>query len=155
MGSTRVSGRSPEKEMATHSSILAWEIPPTEDPGGLQSMGSQKESDMTQLLSNKKTTDTLIRWTMLSYNLPFLSTSTVPYMYFLVINIHLQHLSLSEPAHSKPPFTNGKWSAYCTPGSVLNVFYVSPHLILKIREQIWFIITPILQLRKMRLKETA
>ena len=30
-----------EKEMITHSSILAWEIPWTEDPGGLQSMGSQ------------------------------------------------------------------------------------------------------------------
>ena len=35
-----------EKEMATHSSILAWRIPRTEDPGGLQSMGLQ-ESDMT------------------------------------------------------------------------------------------------------------
>ena len=31
-----------EKEMATHSRILAWRIPWTEDPGGLQSMGSQK-----------------------------------------------------------------------------------------------------------------
>ena len=31
-----------EKEMATHSSILAWRIPWTEEPGGLQSMGSQK-----------------------------------------------------------------------------------------------------------------
>ena len=31
-----------EKEMATHSSILAWEIPWTEDPGGLQAMGSQR-----------------------------------------------------------------------------------------------------------------
>ena len=31
-----------EKEMATHSSILAWEIPWTEEPGGLQSMVSQK-----------------------------------------------------------------------------------------------------------------
>ena len=31
-----------EKEMATHSSILAWEIPSTEEPGGLQSMGSQR-----------------------------------------------------------------------------------------------------------------
>jgi len=29
-----------EKEMATCSSILAWKIPKTEDPGGLQSMGS-------------------------------------------------------------------------------------------------------------------
>ena len=31
-----------EKEMATHSSILAWEIPGTEEPGGLQSIGSQR-----------------------------------------------------------------------------------------------------------------
>ena len=34
--------------MATHSSILAWRIPWTEAPGGLQSMGSQKESDKTE-----------------------------------------------------------------------------------------------------------
>ena len=31
-----------EKEMATHSSILAWKIPWTEEPDGLQSMGSQR-----------------------------------------------------------------------------------------------------------------
>ena len=31
-----------EKEMATHSSVLAWEIPWTEELGGLLSMGSQK-----------------------------------------------------------------------------------------------------------------
>ena len=31
-----------QKRMATHSSILAWKIPWTEEPGGLQSMGSQK-----------------------------------------------------------------------------------------------------------------
>ena len=31
-----------EKGMATHSSILAWEIPGTEEPGGLQSMASQR-----------------------------------------------------------------------------------------------------------------
>ena len=36
------SGDSLEKEMATHSSILAKEIPWSEKPGGLQSMGSQK-----------------------------------------------------------------------------------------------------------------
>ena len=35
-----------KKEMAIHSSILAWRIPWTEEPGGLQSMGS-KESDTT------------------------------------------------------------------------------------------------------------
>ena len=31
-----------EKEMATHSSILAWKIPWTEEPGRLRSMGSQR-----------------------------------------------------------------------------------------------------------------
>ena len=31
-----------EKEIATHSSVLAWEIPWTKEPGGLQSMGLQK-----------------------------------------------------------------------------------------------------------------
>ena len=36
-----------EERMATHSSILAWRIPWTEEPGGLQSMGC-KESDMTE-----------------------------------------------------------------------------------------------------------
>ena len=35
------SGRSLEENMATHSSILSWKIPWTEEPGGLQSIGSQ------------------------------------------------------------------------------------------------------------------
>ena len=35
-------GRFPGGGNATHSSILAWEIPWTEEPGGLQSMGSQR-----------------------------------------------------------------------------------------------------------------
>ena len=36
-----------EKEMATHSSILAWEIPWIEEPGRLQFMGLQKELETT------------------------------------------------------------------------------------------------------------
>ena len=39
-----------EKKMATHSSILAWEIPWTEEPGGLQSTG-HKELDSTKQLT--------------------------------------------------------------------------------------------------------
>ena len=35
-------GRSPEEEMATHSSIPAWKIPRTEKPGRLQSVGLQR-----------------------------------------------------------------------------------------------------------------
>ena len=41
-GSIPGSGRSLEKEMATLSSSLAWKIPWTEEPGGLQSMGLQR-----------------------------------------------------------------------------------------------------------------
>ena len=33
---------SPEEEMAAHYNVLAWRIPWTDEPGGLQSMGSQK-----------------------------------------------------------------------------------------------------------------
>ena len=36
-----------EKEMATHSSTLAWEIPWTEEPGELQSMGSQSQTRLS------------------------------------------------------------------------------------------------------------
>ena len=38
-----------KEEMATRSSILAWRIPWTEEPGGLQSMGSQKSNTTEQL----------------------------------------------------------------------------------------------------------
>ena len=41
-----------EKEMATHSCVLAWKIPWTEELGRLQSMGSQ-ESDMTEELNQQ------------------------------------------------------------------------------------------------------
>ena len=40
--------------MATHSGILAWKIPRTEEPGGLQLWG-HKESEMTQQLKQKTT----------------------------------------------------------------------------------------------------
>ena len=36
-----------EKEMATHSNILAWRIAWTEEPGGLQSMGSQSRTQLS------------------------------------------------------------------------------------------------------------
>ena len=38
-----------EKEMATHSSILAWKIPWTEEAGRLQSMGSQSQTGLSDL----------------------------------------------------------------------------------------------------------
>ena len=44
-GSMPGSGRSLEKGMATHFSILTWRIPWTEEPGGLQFTGSQRVRD--------------------------------------------------------------------------------------------------------------
>ena len=38
-----------EKEMANHASILAWRIPWTKEPGGLQSMGSQSRARLSDL----------------------------------------------------------------------------------------------------------
>ena len=51
-----------EKEMATHSNILAWEIPWTEEPGGLQIMGSQKVGhDLTiKQLNNENNNSILV-----------------------------------------------------------------------------------------------
>ena len=43
-----------EKEMATHSSVLAWRIPGTGEAGGLPSMGSQSRTRLKRLSSNKK-----------------------------------------------------------------------------------------------------
>ena len=37
-----------KKEMATHSSILAWEIPWTEEPGGLQSMDLENQTQLSE-----------------------------------------------------------------------------------------------------------
>ena len=47
-----------EKGMATHASILAWNIPRTKEPGGLQSIGSQK-SDTTEATSHSTLSDSL------------------------------------------------------------------------------------------------
>ena len=50
MGGAGRLGRSPTEGNDYHSSILAWKIPRTEEPGGLQSIG-RKESDTTERLT--------------------------------------------------------------------------------------------------------
>ena len=45
-------GTQGEKETATHSSVLAWRIPGTEEPGGLPSMGLQSRTRLKQLSSS-------------------------------------------------------------------------------------------------------
>ena len=51
-----------EKEMATHSSILDWEIPQTEEPGGLQSTGSQSPYDWVTKHSTGVEVDRKLSW---------------------------------------------------------------------------------------------
>ena len=62
-----------EKGMTTHSSILAWRIPWPEEPGGLQSMGSQSHTQLRQLrmqactVETKETNDSnkkCLEWTL-------------------------------------------------------------------------------------------
>ena len=50
LGSIPGSGKSLEKGMATHSSILAWRIPWTEEPGGLQSMVSESQTQLSVVI---------------------------------------------------------------------------------------------------------
>ena len=52
-----------EKEMATHSSVLAWKIPWTEEPGSLQSM-RVTESDMTEHSTDGETENTATIFTL-------------------------------------------------------------------------------------------
>ena len=75
-----------EKEMATHSSILAWRIPWTEEPGSLQSMGLQGRKQLKWLST-----------TALQYCVGFCHTSTwISHRYTYVFSLTLQpssHLS--------------------------------------------------------------
>ena len=60
-----------EKEMATHSSILAWDIPWTEEPGGLHPVGLQ-ESDTSERLNHQH--HTVKSLTLIYSSPPFLIT---------------------------------------------------------------------------------
>ena len=75
-----------EEEMATHSSILAWEIPWTEEPNRLQSMGSQK--NRTQLSTHAR--GTFCFWIYI-----YLSVISIYHIY-----LYLKHCSLGLPSWS-------------------------------------------------------
>ena len=57
LGSIPGLGRSPGEGMATHLSIVAWRIPWTEESGGLQSMGLQSQTRLSDLKKKKKALD--------------------------------------------------------------------------------------------------
>ena len=77
MGSIPGSGRSLEKEMETHSSISAWEIPWRDEPGGLQSMRLQKS--WTQRLNNNSSSSNLSSKEIRLTNIFVLGTNNLRY----------------------------------------------------------------------------
>ena len=91
-----ISGRAPE-EGATHSSILVWEIPWTEELGGLQSMGSQKP-DMTEWLSTQHTAcQASHAWFSFSQDfLPYLPAAAAA-------KLHQSCPTLCDPIDGSPP----------------------------------------------------
>ena len=76
LGTIPKSGRSLEKGIATQSSIIAWRIPWTEEPGGLQSMGSQSQTQLSFLFClwnvylSSKPAFTLLQLTLKFFPLP-------------------------------------------------------------------------------------
>ena len=67
-----------EKEMATHSSILSWRIPGTEEPGGLPSMGSQTQTRLMRLSSSSSIQEGRVNPGQCAIN-PALTTSVLKY----------------------------------------------------------------------------
>ena len=74
-----------EKEMATHSSILAWKIPWMEEPGGLQSMGSQRVGHdwLTSLSFSLFFLELFLHWSPVAYWAPtYLGSSSFSVLSF-------------------------------------------------------------------------
>ena len=106
-----------EKEIATHSSILAWRIPWMEEPGGLPSTGSQrvghdwatslthKAKDMFPSLASVQPTDVLLAWKFLVITTKVrqrtvLCLGGVPGSFLIVLWPHLPHTG--EPFSENP-----------------------------------------------------
>ena len=85
MGSIPGLGRSPENGMATHSSVLAWRIPWTEEPGRPQSMGSQS---WTWLSDWAHTHISMMRTSGPYHSLPI----ELPLLYILNAGLPNQHM---------------------------------------------------------------
>ena len=73
-----------EKEMATYSSILAWRIPWTEEPGMLQSMGSQRVGHNLGTKQNTKTRQALLNRCPGKFKFCFLELSGIFFLVFLI-----------------------------------------------------------------------
>ena len=81
-----------EKEVATHSSTLAWEILCTEEPGGLQSMGLQKSRTQLNHRAHTHTSELLLFSIIIcqppSFFITFMGTSSTLFIFFFLLPHH-------------------------------------------------------------------
>ena len=87
-----------EQEMATHSSVLAWRIPGTGEPGGLLSMGSQ-ESDMTEVTQQQQQHISLI--------LPMIYYTMI-YSWYIYIHGIIYHVTVCENKYRNQKTKKGR-----------------------------------------------
>ena len=85
-----------EKEMTTHSSILAWKIPQTEEPGGLQSMGSQRVGREWSNLANKGKSEC---WWLLTTHF-FMYSPRLDFKLHTKVLIRVQVVAIKENGHT-------------------------------------------------------
>ena len=90
-----------ETEMATHSSILVWKIPWTEEPGGLQSIGSQRVghgcSDLAQHCTAEPWLNTSSHWKVKVKSLSRFLTQGLNSCFLFLQHWQVDSLSLSHP----------------------------------------------------------
>ena len=80
-----------EEEMTTHSSILAWEIPQTEEPGRLQSMGSQKSQHDLATKQQQQTSWSILRRQKLQYGpLDYITSWPLGFILILVSLVYVK-----------------------------------------------------------------
>ena len=115
-----------EKEKVTHSSILAWEIPWIEEPGGLQPMGSQRVQDWTANTINIRTEVSEL-WEVLQVSGP------CGYFYLVVESCP----TLLQPYGLQPARLLNPWDF---PGKNTGVGYHKLVLIVSMRRYICFLL---------------
>ena len=98
-----------EKEMATHSSILAWKIPWTEEPGGLQSTGSQR-------LGHDWVTSLSLSIIGSHYYQIIFTKCLLSARYFLICYLIKRHNNLERQTNSKAKKVNTGWDPRSCPG---------------------------------------
>ena len=112
-----------EKEMATPSSILAWEIPWTEEPGRLESMGVRKiPTRLSDLRITICSVQCLVRFAFSGFHFPFHQTLRYQVLFFLSPQCldNCSQLLRTPCLHSLPPNTTIQCSLPWTHESVQN-----------------------------------